>query len=1205
MSRVSPSRPIPPSKGRAHRPIDALSLRGRFFRSANIERDFNDASALDDLIITPVVSESIIKVASGLSKDSTRRSWRITGDYGAGKSTCGLVMAHAFSPDFQNRALARARQSLRDTLGLDANPALWPILILGQRASLSRAILNGCNKSLSSVRLNDLVPGRRRALRSLLSKTNTALEDGVTDPERVVDIISDVNAGVIESGLANGLFFLLDELGKFLEYAAAHASQSDIYLLQLLAEFAARSKTAPIALVGLLHQGVETYAEGLPKAAQREWAKVAGRFDEIVFANGVPAVAELVAGSLMVDRRLVPRAATKILQDGMKAAISIGWYGPDAQVNRLSALAARIYPVHPAVIPVMTALGRRFGQNERTVLSAILSGDAYSVVSWAQVERAADDLYTIADLFDYLRSVGGVRVDDYSRRAYWPRLVAAVDAVDKTDRAAVAIMKSVAVLNLVETDGFIATEESIAVAVESPKGLKRILARLKGRGLLHDRGGSAGFAAWPHSSVDLGRAVRLADEAVGTVDVVPSVAFALASRAIVAKRHYVERGTLRHFRMRYLRVADLPNSLRASPETWEADGEVWVVLAADDSERAQARNLATDAAAARRPDVIIGVSEALEGLSDVVHAATRWRYLVANTPELGFDSFAADEARRSLHATEQALVQRARIASGLVAGGGVEWYRGAQPVGSGVERLSLIASTACDELYPDSPRVANELVNRRALSSAAASARMRLIERVLESASSPLLGLPEGGMPPEKSMYLSLFKAGGLHKRLVLEGDSEGSANWCVRLPSADYDPLRFGPVFEFIASALRDAPSGRAQISEIFTHLQRPPYGVREGLLPLLLATFVAANDGEVAFYERGTFTRAITGAVFMRLMKDPTQFEAQWHPGDALHATLYRQISTALREVVRRSEGAPAEAVVEVVRELCEFAVSLPDYTRRTALIPTSASRVRSALFSARDPVHLLFTELPACVGIEPLILEEFSPGSVQIFVSHLAEALASLRDAYPRLLARVKSGIGESFGLSDPEDLRARLCARAEHAAEWITEIRLRGFCLRLSDSKLNEPEWLESICNFVIEKPPRYWSQQDELAFALELDLLAKRLERVELARAVHSESPHEQTFRLICTRPDGEEIALIARVSPQELAKVTALTSRLMSALGSVDNIALAAIGKVLTTQVVQNDLTARCASASDLFPRVSPTVELSYDSPRLSDSRSK
>ena len=60
-----------------------------------------------------------------------------------------------------------------------------------------------------------------------------------------------------------GILLVLDELGKNLEFAAQHPESDDIFLLQRLAEEAARSGDQPFIIVVMLHQGVAAYAAGI------------------------------------------------------------------------------------------------------------------------------------------------------------------------------------------------------------------------------------------------------------------------------------------------------------------------------------------------------------------------------------------------------------------------------------------------------------------------------------------------------------------------------------------------------------------------------------------------------------------------------------------------------------------------------------------------------------------------------------------------------------------------------------------------------------------------------------------------------------------------------------------------------------------------------------------------------------------------------
>src|SRR5947209_13843125 len=72
-------------------------IQSRYLRSVHLERDFSDPKALNGYVLTPKAQESIKQLSIGLTPKSGQRAWRITGDYGTGKSSLALLTAHLFS----------------------------------------------------------------------------------------------------------------------------------------------------------------------------------------------------------------------------------------------------------------------------------------------------------------------------------------------------------------------------------------------------------------------------------------------------------------------------------------------------------------------------------------------------------------------------------------------------------------------------------------------------------------------------------------------------------------------------------------------------------------------------------------------------------------------------------------------------------------------------------------------------------------------------------------------------------------------------------------------------------------------------------------------------------------------------------------------------------------------------------------------------
>ncbi|MEM6738213.1 MAG: hypothetical protein AAF620_19305, partial [Bacteroidota bacterium] len=82
------------------------------------------------------------------------------------------------------------------------------------------------------------------------------------------------------------LIFLIDEFGKFLEYAARNNPEKELYFIQKLAE-TANDPERNVILITTLHQNFGAYAKGLDRAQKKEWEKVKGRLIDISFDEPV------------------------------------------------------------------------------------------------------------------------------------------------------------------------------------------------------------------------------------------------------------------------------------------------------------------------------------------------------------------------------------------------------------------------------------------------------------------------------------------------------------------------------------------------------------------------------------------------------------------------------------------------------------------------------------------------------------------------------------------------------------------------------------------------------------------------------------------------------------------------------------------------------------------------------------------------------
>src|SRR5262249_16053195 len=153
----------------------------------------------------------------------------------------------------------------------------------------------------------------------------------------------------------------------------------DVYLFQQLAEAASHSGDTPLFILGLLHQGFRAYTDRLDHVSRREWEKVAGRFDELLFHQPLEQVTELVVSALNVDLADVPSEMHYEAIEVMRFGVNRCWFGPVPAIQSLLRRAPGLFPLDPLVLPVLVRIMHRFGQNERSVFSFLQSPEPFGL----------------------------------------------------------------------------------------------------------------------------------------------------------------------------------------------------------------------------------------------------------------------------------------------------------------------------------------------------------------------------------------------------------------------------------------------------------------------------------------------------------------------------------------------------------------------------------------------------------------------------------------------------------------------------------------------------------------------------------------------------------------------------------------------------------------------------------------------------------
>ena len=1126
-----------------------FNIKNKFLRSTNLERDFSDKNALENYVLTNHALDCLERIATGCKDSSSQRAWRITGDYGTGKSSFALFLAHWLSNDSK---FSRNVNKVLKEKSLSNNKSYEPLLVTGSREPMGMAILKALSAKVSE---SSLKFSSKKELEELITL------ESVND-SKVVQLLKEYNS-FLKDNSKNGLVLIIDELGKFLEYAAMSPGEQDIYLMQTLAEAAAGSKLSPFFVIGILHQGFSAYASSLSQESMHEWEKVAGRYDELVFNQPLEQIAALSNSALGINTQSLPKSLKVKYENWLSEFLEFGWYGHSIGKKSFLESCLSIYPMHPSVLPVVVEFFHKFGQNERSLFSFLLSNEPFGIQD-ISANRDDSKVYGLHDLYDYIKVNFGHKLYTQSFRNNWHVIDSLVESFTGSDEIDLQVLKTIGVLNLLNNNKFIANEQSLSMSLETVDinklDLNSSISNLINKRIIYNRGINGGYCLWAHTSVNLDLAYQNAQKEIGDkVNVIEYIKENNQPRPIVARRHYIKTGNLRAFSCNFFLPEEIEKITKLTSS--ELEGHIIIPLCETQKDYDKVIAFMSKSSLKKQQNILWAIPQPLQYLEKLIKDLKCWEYVERNTLELNSDFYAYEEVSRQIHDAKERLEIRLRSFIDLknfTDKDKIKWfYCGKeQKLKTGRALLSFL-SDCFDSIYYDAPIIKNELVNRRNLSSAAAAARMRLIPLILTNGNEIDLGLEEGKTPPEKAIYLSIIQNAGFHSNKKLKDG--------ITQPAKKNDVCNFRHAMNCIHELLTKKLDSKIAVDSIYNELMAPPYGVREGIIPILLAVYVAINETDLAIYEDGTFLRQIREQEFLRLTKAPQKFEFQYCSIGGVRKDLFPQMIEMLNVPTAKDEP----HLLDVVKPLCVFVVELPDYVQKTKRIADTTVKVRNVIKNAQSPLDLIFTDLPKACGFSPLT-EKTAKETIEEFISVLRISISELQMCYNNLKERIKDLIAQEFNESNQFTvMRRNIAQRAEGLLVTVTEPNLKAFVFRVFDDGLAEAQWIESMGSFITSKTPDRWLDNDEDKFTAELPLIVSRFKNAESINYSKNKNSNDKIgYRVALTKATGDEKQEVLFYSKDEASEIENLQKKIAKVIQENER-----LGVVAASQEIWNFLT--------------------------------
>jgi len=1084
---------------------------------------------------TPKVTECLNRILAAITSPRSTRAWTLTGVYGTGKSSFAHFLASLCAPQnepiYQNAVSiieenSQFRKLFKQRLTLLPKSGLIRAVATAQSEPISHTIVRALSNGISQFSFR----GRRPSCLAEINKLMKQIDKGKSvDNNKALKCLRSL-------AKTREILLVIDELGKNLEFAAYSYSNEDLYLLQQIAELPSGPNDPKVVFIGILHQAFAEYSSSLSRAQRNEWGKIQGRFEDVPFADTTPEMFQLIGKA--IDQTNAKNLKASITQWSRKWATVLKKEEYISPKYITHSNVAAVFPLHPISALVLPTLCNRYAQNDRSLFTFLSSHEPHSLTTFLDETESSKKLHVLKldRLYDYFVESTGLLLSSRVRNQRWIEIHGRISDARNLDTDSLSALKAIGLLNLVSLSGSIrATSKSVIHALsdslddkkETAKW-KKIIKELCKRGFVTWRKRLDELRIWEGSEFDIEKAIE-ENTPPGKEDLGKLLSETHPLSPVVIQRHSYTTGTLRFFERHYIGEFDDINKI--STTTSSCDGVICLLITESMIPDSVSSKFLND-----RPLTIIQPTIDVRMLRKACLEYAALNKIHRSCPELQSDGVARREVRYRIVQAKQVLDNILLQAFGFNGHPVNCWIEGQRETIHYSKLFNSRISDVCDKVYNKGLRLWNELLNKQKLSPQGTQARRALVAAMASDEETERLGIQGNG--PEYCMYASILSNTGIHS--LIDG------TWRFVAPRKRSGVLQAWRAIERLCFS---AQKKSKAIEHIYQELSMPPYGIKEGAIPVLLTAFILAHKDDIALYCDGTFVPVVNSSHCEMLTKNPKRFAVKYFDFSGLKADVFRE----LEKVVGSTQGKKTaklrnSTLLTIIKPLVRFISSQPAYTLKTKSLSQEALNVRDALLSAREPDMLLFWNLPKALGLDPITNKtQANVKEAKKFRLRLVEALKGIQNSYSLLLETCHDLLYEAFSVrGDRNNLREDLRVRSRHLSSCI-EPQLKRFILAALDSQKDEKAWLEATLMVVADKPTESWTDINVTEFELNLMSIARKFNNFEalLSRVASLElSDGFVAKRITVTHADGEEINEVVWMDPKAQSKITEIVDEL-------------------------------------------------------------
>ena len=479
---------------------DFISINKNFQSSINLELDFGKESKIDEYIPTSDICDVLkkyIQTVLGINKD---KATTLIGPYGKGKSFLLLVLSFLLGKNKNSNSwkgllkkISKIDKELYDLLCelKQKNISLLPIIINSNYDNLTQSFQIALNDALKREGLQKLIPDStfdiclslldkweatpnvrdevlkkcvelntidiknlKRGLKEfstnsyhqfekLYNCVNIGLEFNPLINSDIVKIYSNISNQVKEYGY-DGIFIIFDEFSKFLENNSSNLMK-DLKIVQDFAELANRSgSTNQVLLCCVAHKSLSLYKpEKKTGLSIDSFKTVEGRFKEIRFNRSIDENYQIISYAI-TKKENAKNFINNYISSNQTFYDSIQQLSLFNKRFNQTDLFFGCFPINPITVYALIQISEYVAQNERTLFTFISDTDDDSLNSF--IHSNSTGLFNVDKIYDYFYEIFK-KENANSIRNIWYRTESILSKI--TDHSQRKIVKTLSIILMI------------------------------------------------------------------------------------------------------------------------------------------------------------------------------------------------------------------------------------------------------------------------------------------------------------------------------------------------------------------------------------------------------------------------------------------------------------------------------------------------------------------------------------------------------------------------------------------------------------------------------------------------------------------------------------------------------------------------------------------------------------------------------------